>query len=545
MIILVILLTLIASAGAFYFWQRHLRRSLEKEHAKQKQIVEDKLNQANGETASTSPVEKSHTVQPAEPDLPQAIDWATTISILHQQIGKLGVDYLKSRHLTTVCNETESALISARKRIGYGADLPQGTSDAAFKQALHDAGEAYVARQRLTEQLLEQLGPTKVACLQAKESWEALNATIKRLDLATPIAQEELPFSARVAITAGKSMLSQVETQLAKDCSKALARTAPTLLSKGPSKKTLLPQTRLLIPTLREVLVLQPQVDQCQFEAQGLIAQVDAFKSTYIKEPAKPTIEEVERYLRELRQWATNRLAAQRTASKSIQKYTQAVDAFNAKLDELRSLVNKLSPLVHKELDETLLLDIAGAYKLTKQLEEHHSSYAKVVMQLSQNGITNTDPVTTVSAKEAEALDNLLKLSRTLAFAVGQRTVAVYKYKSANSKRYPSNPSPPRLETDFSLDKHLQGFENYLKGIEETAKETEFIRAELAVYTSALSARRDKVESAKEMLSKFTTEIAQGLDDATGDDLRIALAAAERVCEVQYHANKWDRLVAH
>lgn len=551
MIILAILLTLIVSALGFYFWQRHLRRTLEKEHALKQKIVEEAERQkANSKKSSNSESEEWKPAEAAdpistpdirEPQIPK-IDWTTTLSTLHQQIGKLGVDFLNARHLTSVCHDDELSLSASRMRISDAAQLPRDTSDYVIKQALFNAGEAFVARQRLTEKLLEGIGPTKTACLQAKDSWEALATTLKQLEHTIAETQVQLPFSAVVAITAAKSMTNQTESQLKKDTSKALVRKEPTPLPKGPSSKTLLPQVKSLVPTLQEVLESQTQVEQCRYEANSLTAQVDNFKKVHIAEPVKPTTEEVERYLRELRQWAASRLAAERTASASIHKFAQAVDAFKVKLDELRSIVNKVSPLIHKQLDERILAEIAGAYKLTKELEKSHAIFADNLIQFLRNQFTKTDPVTTVSATEADALDKMQTLARTLGFAVAQRNVAVRKYKSANATGFPSYPEKPTLQTGFTLDKHLQAFEAYLKGVEKVNEDTELVKAEIAVYTSALNARREKVDSSKEALSELTQETAKLVDDATSDDIRIAVAAAAKLCDAQYYANHWEQL---
>lgn len=246
-----------------------------------------------------------------------------------------------------------------------------------------------------------------------------------------------------------------------------------------------------------------------------------------IEPPARPTVEEVSRFVTQFENWSKDLLLSLRAAQKHKLETASALKEFRNAIDALRKELVKAPALQSARSPEEALVIVANRFLETS--EERYKDWLAPLTRLEKYPLDGSLPVSTSTEAEITQIESIRQLLRKLGFAVAQYAIARQKEDNlASAVRQKSiGPRQPDLTSSQpSYDAFMQEWEAY--EAKSLATHEEFVRlsAELETVKAATETRLAQRFAAARLLAELTGNIAKELRKDSSDELRTTIKAA-------------------
>lgn len=465
---------------------------------------------------------------PPKKVVPMSKEWVNLVERLKTQALALFASANEASKLDSECDNLQSAIKRRRERLDWEAVLPTSSKLEAIKVAIETNQDTPRSLRKAEDGYAQTAPAATIAAQKAKADWEALTGTLRHVDLDD---HSSMPDEVLPVVLAAAKIRNWAKGMVEKTSESAAKRTLPQARPKGPSveriQDSLEELMRKLVDTLqyRDDNICAPHT-----ECSTLVTAADSFEEQTIREPNKPTAEDVGRYLTELEEWAVNRLKAQRAAYAALKRYVPNRAVYAKMLIDLKRSVDGLVYVVGTSVDPEAESLVSAAQRMFKEIDSRFHKVAGDVDSWQTRSYDRSEPVFATTGEEDEEIKVMRQLARTVAFAVAQRNVAAVKYANAQHKLRPSQAYEPRVPDELDFDKLALGFREYLDLQARNAADNAQIDAEIEVIFNALEARNAKIKQSAELLSSKAKAAAKKIDDDSADEFRVVTAFGSRLC---------------
>lgn len=524
---LVLFVLVLALVSGFIYWI--LKRERSKEKRRFNSLVE-KVNAAD-EAESASNTDGETPVATEAIKVPEfTAQWRKQLEPLRKAIEQLG--------LTAVAALTardELARIASRRddresTVRWSSNWPTSDDPESSRRIL----ESQVGKVRDLEQTRvdenEAAEKRQASVDPAREAWERLAAIIANL----PAKElEDAPPEVRPLLSAALQLRDFYRKPI-KDIAESCMNFQPHLTAPEKPRYTMAkngPKLEEFFELLVDAMVKEREaasiLDDC---GRSIASHRNWTSETFRPEPAKPTEEEVIRFLKLYQVWSDQGLpllrevdAKRRIADTKMQAMEEALQKVHRfRLPQID--VNNADP-------EVYALYTAGMTYLGK-LEEAVSARrekAKSYLEAKSDG-TDEKPLTT--AREDELAEQLWTLARKLGYAIAQKNIAAAKADANRHKGYFDEIRSPKPDSGaFDLETYLAAHAEFLDKTAERENEIELYNAQVEVLSTALAARREKIKDLAALLAEAVDTVQKEVGSTCGDSMKGRLIFASRIAD--------------
>lgn len=524
---LVLFVLVLALVSGFIYWI--LKRERSKEKRRFNSLVEKVKAADEAESASDS-----------EGDAPAATEaikvpeftaqWRKQLEPLRKAIEQLG--------LTAVAALTardELARIASRRddresSVRWSSNWPTSDDPESSRRILEsqvgkvrDLEQTRVDENQAAEKRQDSIEP-------AREAWERLAAIIANL----PAKElDDTPPEVRPLLSAALQLRDFYRKPI-KDIAESCMNFQPHLTAPEKPRHTMAklgPKLEEFFELLVDAMVKEREaasiLDEC---GRSISSHRNWTSETFRPEPAKPTEEEVVRFLKLYQVWSDQGLPLLREVDAKRRIADTKMQAMEEALQKVHRFKLPQIDLNNSET-EVFALYTAGMTYLGK-LEEAVSNRrekAKSHVEAKSDG-TDEKPLTT--PREDELADQLWTLARKLGYAIAQKNIAAAKADANRHNGYFDEIRSPKLESGaFDLEAYLAAHAEFLDKTAEREEEIELYNAQVEVLSTALAARREKIKDLAALLAEAVDTVQKEVGDTCGDAMKGRLIFASRIAD--------------
>lgn len=524
---LVLFVLVLALVSGFIYWI--LKRERSKEKRRFNSLVE-KVNAADeAESASNTDGETPAATEAIK--VPEfTAQWRKQLEPLRKAIEQLG--------LTAVAALTardELARIASRRddresSVRWSSNWPTSDDPESSRRIL----ESQVDKVRDLEQTRvdenEAAEKRQASVDPAREAWERLAAIIANL----PAKElDDAPPEVRPLLSAGLQLRDFYRKPI-KDIAESCMNFQPHLTAPEKPRYTMAkygPKLEEFFEALIDAMVKEREaasiLDEC---GRSISSHRNWTSETFRPEPAKPTEEEVVRFLKLYQVWSDQGLPLLREVDAKRQIVNTRMHAMEVALQKVHRF--KLAQIdVNNAEPEVFALYTAGMTYVGK-LEEAVSGRREKAQSYQEAKSDGTDEKPLTTAREDELAEQLWTLARKLGYAIAQKNIAAAKADANRHKGYFDEIRSPKPESGaFDLETYLAAHAEFLDKTAEREKEIELYNAQVEVLSTALAARREKIKDLAALLAEAVDTVQKEVGDTCGDAMKGRLIFASRIAD--------------
>lgn len=524
---LVLFVLVLALVSGIIYWI--LKRERSKEKRRFNSLVE-KVNAADeAESASNSDSETPAITEAIK--VPEfTAQWRKQLEPLRKAIEQLGMTAVAA--LTA---RDELARIASRRddresTVRWSSNWPTSDDPESSRRIL----ESQVGKVRDLEKTKvdeNQAAEKRQASVEpAREAWEKLAAIIANL----PAKElEDAPPEVRPLLSAAQQLRDFYRMQI-KDIAESCMNFQPHLTEPEKPRYTidkLGAKLEEFFEALVDAMVKEREaastLDDC---GRSISSHQNWTSETFRPEPAKPTEEEVVRFLKLYQVWSDQGLPLLR----EIDAKRQIV---NTRMQALEEALQKVHRFRLPQIDvsnadsEVYALYTAGMTYVGK-LEEAVSNRREKAKSYQEAKSDGTDEKPLTTAREDELAEQLWTLARKLGYAIAQKNIAAAKADANRHKGYFDEIRSPKPDSGaFDLETYLAAHADFLNKTAEREKEIELYNAQVEVLSTALAARREKIQDLAALLAEAVDSVQKEVGATCGDTMKGRIIFASRIAD--------------
>ena len=524
---LVLFVLVLALVSGFIYWI--LKRERSKEKRRFNSLVEKVKAADEAESASDSEGETPVATEAIK--VPEfTAQWRKQLEPLRKAIEQLG--------LTAVAALTardELARIASRRddresSVRWSSNWPSSDDPESSRRTL----ESQVGKVRDLEQARvdENVAAEKrqASVEPAREAWERLAAIIANL----PAKElDDAPPEVRPLLSAALQLRDFYRKPI-KDIAESCMNFQPHLTAPEKPRYTMAklgPKLEEFFEALIDAMVKEREaasiLDEC---GRSISSHRNWTSETFRPEPAKPTEEEVIRFLKLYQVWSDQGLPLLREVDAKRQIVNTRMQAMEVALQKVHRF--KLPQIdVNNAEPEVFALYTAGMTYVGK-LEEAVSGRREKAKSYQEAKSDGTDEKPLTTPREDELADQLWTLARKLGYAIAQKNIAAAKADANRHNGYFDEIRSPKPESGaFDLEAYLAAHAEFLDKTAEREKEIELYNAQVEVLSTALAARREKIKDLAALLAEAVDTVQKEVGDTCGDAMKGRLIFASRIAD--------------
>lgn len=524
---LVLFVLVLALVSGIIYWI--LKRERSKEKRRFNSLVE-KVNAADeAESASNSDSETPAITE--EIKVPEfTAQWRKQLEPLRKAIEQLGMTAVAA--LTA---RDELARIASRRddresTVRWSSNWPTSDDPESSRRIL----ESQVGKVRDLEKTKvdeNQAAEKRQASVEpAREAWEKLAAIIANL----PAKElEDAPPEVRPLLSAAQQLRDFYRMPI-KDIAESCMNFQPHLTAPEKPRYTidkLGAKLEEFFEALVDAMVKEREaastLDDC---GRSISSHQNWTSETFRPEPAKPTEEEVVRFLKLYQVWSDLGLPLLR----EIDAKRRIADT---KMQALEEALQKVHRFRLPQIDvsnadpEVYALYTAGMTYVGK-LEEAVSGRREKAKSYQEAKSDGTDEKPLTTPREDELAEQLWTLARKLGYAIAQKNIAAAKADANRHKGYFDEIRSPKPDSGaFDLETYLAAHAEFIDKTAEREKEIELYNAQVEVLSTALAARREKIQDLAALLAEAVDSVQKEVGATCGDTMKGRIIFASRIAD--------------
>lgn len=505
-----------------------LKRERSKEKRRFDSLVE-KVQAADraDETGEDIPVKE---VPAAEPEFTPK--WRKQIDPLRKAVEDLG---LKAEALIAARDENRSAAgaqSDSDNDYRWFDRWPSSDDPLDAETLVKDKQDKFCRRAEKMEAANQAALALQEAAEPARLAWEKLAGLIAQL----PSREvEDAPREARAILSAAIHLRDHYRSTIKELVEQVLIHEFHPESPRKPKHTMARLETKLdaARESLIAAIVKERQIASLASAASSARSYVDNWSSSdFSPKPQKPTEEEVVRFLKLYQRWAEDRIPKLREAGSKLKELE---DGF-AELEKAVQASGKLiAKLPNVDSGDTAEVDVQAMYNslvhFQNALEKKLGSRRESLEETRKGCKDESEPKPVSSPREDELSEQIWGLSRKLGYAIAQRKVAASKADDHRSSGHFPDIRAPRVESGFEMEEFVSRHAAYLEELVAREEEISLHNARAEVLSTALVARKEKIEACALLLAEAVQAATKELGEDVSDPMKVCLIYSSRLAD--------------